>query len=223
VILPPLTTSRSTLDSDPLIQMFPRCLWADDSTRAALLAESPVIKDLLERLRDITESPADARREQQSDTSATLRPAVDLVPLAKWYESTAFIDLAFSGQDDKDYDYRCCRAFWLYFRAAAIRTRTLRRPGDPRADSASLAHDYAEMSEIMLQVKREDGMIILIGDLAFAEHCAYAACDLAEGTILMDDLAQRQLQRVKQMQQAVSQYPDRIRLRSRYGPFTGQP
>jgi hypothetical protein len=134
LILPPLTSSRRTLDSDPLIQMFPRCLWADDRTRAISLAESPVIKDLLERLQDIAELPAAARQEQRSDTSSVLRPAIDLISLANWYESTAEWNLAFASRNDKDYQEICCRAFWLYFRAATIRDTVLKRRNDPRAD-----------------------------------------------------------------------------------------
>jgi hypothetical protein len=89
----------------------------------------------------------------------------------------------------------------------------------PAPTGVSLAHDYTQMSEVMLQVKREDGKLIFIGDLAFAEYCARAARDLGEETILMGGLADRQLQRVKQLQQAISQHPNLISLRPHYGPF----
>ena len=52
-----LRVRYETIDNDNLIQMFPRCIWAD-SLHDKPLVGSPVIADLLERVRAIAALPS---------------------------------------------------------------------------------------------------------------------------------------------------------------------
>ena len=65
VVLPPLNSPFATLDSDPLIQMFPRCVWAD-TFHTTSFEDLPVVADLLQRMRDLTALP-DAERAPTDD------------------------------------------------------------------------------------------------------------------------------------------------------------
>src|SRR5204863_102494 len=67
LLLPPLRSYLAVIDSDPLIQMFPRCVWAD-SLHTDPLPDAPVVRDLIARMAAIA-ALADADRARLTDRS----------------------------------------------------------------------------------------------------------------------------------------------------------
>jgi hypothetical protein len=204
----------TTLDSDPLIQLFPRCVWAD-SPDIASPTDSPVIMDLLERLQVIANLPEDTRRQRRERADAIPPHDIDLIPLAEWYESAAGVSLTFAGGNDSALYY----AFWQLFRASSIRVHALMGGDRSPSNRFSLAQDHLRMSNAMLEAETDDDKWVLSGDLAFAEQCARSAYSLAEDNERLRILAEQQFNDVTRIQQAVVHEPERFILRPCYGPF----
>jgi hypothetical protein len=216
--LPPPDGPYPTIDSDPLIQLFPRYVWAD-SLHNAQLAASPVLKDLLERLQATAELPEAGLRERQRDETGTGPHDIDLIPLASWYESAARAKLMFTYPGDEDYDKTSYCIFWMLFRAASIRGQALLDGDDSAANKSALADDYIEMSDAMLEVEQQDDKFIVSGDLTLAEQCARSAYTLAIDNKLIRSIAEQRYREAMQLREAIAQNPDRIILRPRYGQF----
>jgi hypothetical protein len=226
LILPPLDGIIETLDNDPLIQMFPRCVWADELHQAPL-AETPQIEDLLHRIRDLAALP-DAVRSQLTDPAAR-RAAhpVDPLALAIRLESRVMAQLALGAVEEPRERYY---AFWTLFRAAALRAAALRPAADATVDTVanktSFINDYLRMSELMLDYETDEDRVVLIGDLDFAEKLVSSAYNLTKSLDVTDWFrqhltgeAEAHWEKIQRVRQAVASQPDRFVVRPRYGPF----
>lgn len=214
VLLPSLHGLHGTLDSDPLIQLFPRCVWQDSLDRA-LPAQLPEFTDLMERLRAIAGLSEDARRQRMDRAGAIPPDTVNLIPLAESYESTADMSWTFAGDDDSALYY----GFWRLFRAASIRELALKSGDRSPGNRLSLAQDYLRMSDGMLEAETDDDKWILSGDVAFAEQCARSAYTLAEESERLRNAAEQRFNDVLRLKEAIVREPQRFILRPRYGPF----
>jgi hypothetical protein len=217
LLLPPLRSPLAVIDSDPLIQMFPRCVWAD-SLHTHPLPDASVVRDLIARMAAIAALP-DADRALLTDRST--RDAafpIDLRPIAEDYESTAMLDSVYQDHDDRVRYY----GFWRLFRAASI-LGCLMVDGDDSYETRSrLSGMCVQMSVIMLDNERDGDLVVLVGDLTFGEQCAQSAVALirdGEGSNYFRKRAEDQLRTVREVRAAVAANPDRFVLRPRYGPF----
>jgi hypothetical protein len=139
LVLPPLHSYLATVDSDSLIQLFPRCVWAD-SLHRELFTDSPAVADLLERIRAIAHLPVETRR-TLSDLSARDKAyPVDLMPVAQHLETEAEVGLVFNQEDEATRYY----AFWQMYRASAIRGVRYRQGDKSTSNCWKLAHCYRD-------------------------------------------------------------------------------
>jgi tetratricopeptide (TPR) repeat protein len=220
VLLPPLKTYLAVIDSDPVIQAFPRAVWMDQFHTQPLI-ESPVVSDLVDRMKRIAALP-DAERQRLVEPAARDKAhPIDLLPIARHYEIDARWQSMRQNEDDRIRYY----GFWELFRAASIRGHLMQNGDDSFTNRSSLSSVYVEMSAIMLDHERDGDKIVLVGDLTFAEKCAQSACALIrddDGPVALDyfrPLAEKQLQQVREVRAAVESDPGRFVLRPRYGPF----
>jgi hypothetical protein len=220
VILPPQDSPLALLDKDPLVQMFPRCLWADSLHNEAL-ADVPVLKDLLARIDALARLPDDERRRLTDRAARDQACAIDLRPVADAYENDArWSTLA----HDKDPRLRYY-AFWQLFRAASIRGALMMKGDDSFDNRSHLSSAYRDMSVIMLDTEPEEDRIVLLGDLTFAEQCAQSAYRLirdSDGELAILGLrnaAEAQWRNVMAVRDAVERQPERFVRRPLYGPF----
>jgi hypothetical protein len=216
LVLPPVDGNIEIVDSDPLIQMFPRCVWAN-AFHTRPLIDQYAITDLVSRIREILELPESERRDLVDQGTVDERYQVSLMPLAKAYENNVTIDLAFRDQDDEKVRYE---AFWKLFRACSIRGVAWSKGDHSEGNLLAMADNYVHMSTAMLEARVEDGRAVILGDMAFAEQCAVSACALlADQPALLREVAQRQMADVQRLRHAMETDPDRFLLRPRYGPF----
>src|SRR6185295_8065562 len=145
LVLPPFRSCLQTIDSDLLIQMFPRCIWAD-ALHTRPLAESPAIADLLARIRAIAAVPIETRRALKPRSARDAAHPINLMPLAEHLEREVQLASVFD-QDDEATRYY---AFWRLFRASAIRGLRFRQGDTSASNRRSLARCYLEMSKVML-------------------------------------------------------------------------
>ena len=216
LVLPPLDGPYGVIDSDPVVQMFPRCVWAS-AFHTKPLIEQNVIKDLVARIRTILELPEDVRRNLVARGVIDDEYPVTLMPLAKLYENDVLVELTFGDQDDERMRYN---AFWKLFRANSIRMTAWLTGDRSQENRFHMGQDYLHMSAAMLEMQEEEGLIVVRGDLVFAEQCARSAYVLlADEAELVRAEAERQLAEVQNVRRAVKTHPDRFALRPRYGPF----
>jgi hypothetical protein len=217
LVLPPLDGPYGVIDSDPVVQMFPRCVWAS-AFHTKPLIEQDVIKDLVARIRAILELPEDVRRDLVDREAIDDEYPVTLMPLAKLYENDVLVELTFGDQDDERIRYN---AFWKLFRANSIRMIAWLGGDRSEENRFHMGEDYLRMSAATLEMEEEEGLIVVRGDLVFAEQCARSAYALlADEPDLVRAEAERQLAKVQNVQRAMKTHPDRFVLRPRYGPFT---
>jgi hypothetical protein len=221
LLLPPMKSYLPVLDSDPLIQMFPRCIWMD-SFHTEALADSPVIKDLLTRMAEIAALPEEDRRRFIAPAARDEAYPVDLLPLALHYRN----DVAWSSQWQDEDDRVRYYGFWKLFRAASILGARMMKGDDSFDNRSALSSAYVQMSAIQLDHERDGDKVVLIGDLTFAEQCARSALALiresdGEGLVAhyFRGQAEKQLHGVLEVRGAVKAHPDRFVMRPRYGPF----
>src|SRR5262249_55261766 len=146
-------------DNDELIQMFPRCVWADAMHRTPITA-APVIVDLMERVRALAGLPAEKRRRLVDRDARDAAYPIDLVQVAIQLERDAEMGSIFHG-DDKNTRYY---SFWKMFRAAGIRGVRYMKGDRTTENRMKLAKLYLEMSNIMLDHSQEGDRFILQGD-----------------------------------------------------------
>ena len=204
------------MDSDPIIQMFPRCVWANEF-HTSPLADRPAITDLITRARAIRELDEPERRDLVELGTVDQRFPVSLMPLAKAYENDVAIDLIFRDQEDPKTRYE---AFWKLFRATSIRWVAWQQGDQSAGNLLKIADNSVKMSAAMLETQTENGQTVVLGDLAFAEQCAETACTLlANPPDLLLEQAERQLADIQRVRRVIAAHPDRFVLRPRYGPF----
>jgi hypothetical protein len=222
LLLPPLRGYLETIDSDGLVQMFPRCLWAD-ALHTEPLAQSPVIADLLARIRAIAAAPIETRRALKPRSRRDAAYPIDLMPLAEHLEREVRLASVFDRGDETTRYY----AFWRLFRASAIRGLRFQEGDTSASNRRSLAHAYLEMSKVMLDHTAEGDKVLLQGDPADARKLVQSAFGLIE-PLGDHDLAARALrgeaetrwEELLELQQIVERHPDRFEIRPRYGPLT---
>jgi hypothetical protein len=221
VVLPPLDSPVDLIDNDTLLQMFPRCVWADAFHTESLTA-SPVITDLLERIAAIARLPIEERRALRSTTARDQAFPIDLVHVAEHYEREAGLESIFGGGDDARTRYY---AFWQYFRAAAIRAVQYQRGDQSTTTRCQMARSYLEMSKLMLDHSAEGDKFILQGDPAEAQMLVGSAHGLLEG--LENDLwadalrseAEAIWKQLVQLKAVMANNRERFEIRARYGPL----
>ncbi len=219
LLLPPLQSPLAVIDNDPLVQMFPRCIWAD-SLHNESIVDSFVIQDLLDRLRRIASLP-EADRARLVDVR--LRNAaypIDLLPIAQRYETEAEIGSRYQEQDERLRYY----GFWQSFRAAAIRGLALAKGDVSPTNRRALYWSYLRMSATMLASEKREGKFVLVGDLAFAEQCIESALAMVRPGDPEEEhyegLASKALESVLALRRAVEADSDRFIVLPRFGPFT---
>jgi hypothetical protein len=221
LVLPPPEGSLATIDNDGIVQMFPRCVWADSLHEVSFVA-SPVITDLLERLRGMAQLPAEARRALRNPRARDEAFPIDLGHVAEYLESQAQLGSVFGGDDARTRYY----AFWQMFRAAAIRALDYQRGDRSVTTRCRLAHSYLEMSKLMLDHSTQGDKFILQGDPAEAQLLVRSAYGLLRD--IKDDLwaealraqAEHQDEELLRVEQVMKDNPDRFEIRARYGPLT---
>jgi hypothetical protein len=220
LVLPPLQGALEVIDSDPLIQMFPRCVWAD-TLHTEPIVDAPVMADLIARIETITALPEEERRRLADRALRDERFPVDLRQIAESYEFSAAMDSQWQDEDERVRYY----GFWRLFRAASIRGARMLQGDDSFENRSKLNGSYVQMSAILLDFTREGDRIVLIGDLTMAEQCAESAVHLireSDGPLAGHFFRERAVQQwedVRKLRQAVEAQPERFILRPRYGPF----
>jgi hypothetical protein len=220
LVLPPLDSPLATIDNDGLIQLFPRCIWAD-SLHHTPMTESPVIQDLMHRVRSIASLPDEQRRRLRNQPTRDKAYPVDLLAVAQHFESEAKLASVFGTADNRTRYY----AFWQMFRAAGIRGVRHQQGDRSKQNRAGLAYSQLEMSKILLDHTTEDERVILQGDPAEAELLLKSAYALV-GNDPEDQVARHILTQVEanwetlqKLQQVMQSNPDRFEIRQRYGPL----
>ncbi|HEX7335338.1 MAG TPA: hypothetical protein VF290_27850 [Pyrinomonadaceae bacterium] len=220
LLLPPFNSYLSTIDNDSLIQMFPRCIWAD-SLHHEHFTDSPVIKDLLERIRVIARLPLETRRTLRDLAMRDKAYPIDLIPIAQHFETTARLGSVFNEKDETTRYY----AFWQMFRAVGIRGVRYNEGDKSSTNRCEWAHSYLEMSKIMCDHSKEGEKVILQGDPAEAQLLVQSAYGLIQD--LEDDMlvrvlraeAEEQWESLLRLEQVMKEKPDRFEIRPRYGPL----
>jgi hypothetical protein len=225
LVLPPLHSPFEVVDSDPVVQLFPRCVWADDFHDSNFV-DSPVVADLVERLARIA-ALTEVRRTGDTATPGDAEfPPVELHRIIPALEARGEImGLYLSGALTAPNDYDEYYDFWSVFRAASLRTVDLAN-GDRSLDNRSrLIRDYLRMGQAMLRLDPEGQTVTVTGDPNFAEQCAQSAYALIEDDdpywvrSLRPD-AEKLFASALQIQAAIEQRPDVVKTQPRYGPFT---
>ncbi len=219
LLLPPLKSFLAVIDSDPLVQMFPRCIWMD-SFHGESLTASPVVRDLITRMSQIAALPDGDRRRLTDRAARDEAYPIDLLPIAERYESSAMWSSQWQDEDDRVRYY----GFWKLFRAGSIRGVRMLRGDDSFDNRVKLSSAYVQMSAILLDHERDGDKFVLIGDLTFAEQCAQSARALIResdgpAAFYFREQAEKQLQSVLRIRGVVEAQPDRFVRRPRYGPF----
>jgi len=218
LVLPPLRSPFAVLDSDPLVQMFPRCIWAD-SLHTESVTDPYVMKDLLARITAIASLPDEKRRRLVDPAQRDKAFPIDLRAVASAYELEARMGSMRQDEDDRIRYY----GFWQLFRATSIRMIAMVRGDDSFANRLGLHEGWLQMSAIQLDHEAEGERFVLVGDFLFAEQCAQSAYNIIRaGDMAGDALRERALEQwnsVRRLRAAVDTEPERFILRPRYGPF----
>jgi hypothetical protein len=220
LVLPPQNGPFPLIDKDSSIQMFPRCIWAD-ALHQEPISKSPVVVDLLERIRAIVRLPVETRRTLIDPPARDKAYPVDLTSVAEYLETQAELGAVFNHEDETTR----YSAFWQTFRAAAI--RAVRYIGGDRSfdNCSKLVRSYIEMSKIMMDFSTEGDKFILQGDPAEAKvliRSAYGLLQDFEDDLLVRLLraeAETQWVHLVKLEQDLRDNANRFELRPRYGPL----
>jgi len=206
-----------------LIQMFPRCIWAD-SLHREYFSDSPMVADLLDRIRQLARVPIETRRTLRESTARDQAFPIDLLPIAEHLESqatTASILDQFNNSDESTRYY----AFWQMFRASTIRGIRYNQGDKSDYNRSKLAQSYLEMSKIMLDHSTEDDRFILQGDPADAKLLVQSAYgligDASDDPVarILRGQAEDQWENLLKLEEVVRQNQHRFEIRPRYGPL----
>jgi tetratricopeptide (TPR) repeat protein len=218
LVLPPLRSPFAVIDSDSLVQMFPRCIWAD-SLHTEAVTDAYVMKDLLARIEGIVSLPDEERRQLVDPALRDEAFPIDLAAVAKAYELEARLGSMADDEDDRLRYY----GFWQLFRAASIRGVLMERGDDSFANRLGLYEGWLQMSAIQLDHETEGEQFVLVGDLSFAEQCAQSAHNIIRDDDMtgaaLRERALNQWDTARRLRATVDAEPERFILRPRYGPF----
>lgn len=218
LLLPPPRSGLGLIDNDPIIQMFVRCVWANELHTGAI-NEHLVMKDLLQRIGTIGALPVGERRKLRDPIARTKAFPIDMRLLAKQMAMRAALRSQFV-DDDASGDLRW-EVFWYLFRAASILGWLYANGKADHSDEANLADHMRAMSELMLHARQENGRLLFDGDLQFAEDSAETAYALLARANIPElvEIGARQLEQVRKVRAAVAAQPERFALQPRFGPF----
>lgn len=221
LVLPPQHSYLRMIDNDSLIQMFPRCVWAD-ALHYESLTSSPLVADLLERIHAIARLPVETRRTFSELSARDKAYPVDLLAVAQHLETEAELGSVVFNQEDQARRYY---AFWQMFRASAIRGVKYKQGDRSASNRCKLAHSYIEMSNIMLDHSKEGDRFILHGDPTEAKMLVQSAYELlleADDDLSVRALraqAEDQWETLLKVEQAMKEDPMRWGTRLLYGPL----
>lgn len=222
LVIPPHGAIVATIDDDPLIQMFPRCVWAN-VFHDELLAEQPQVKDLVERMARIAALPLAERRTLTDPVARDAAFPIDLLSLAGSLERATVPPFSYAKEDLPLLRHE---AFWNYFRAAALRGVAFQRGDKSAANRLALAMDSMEMARWMISADTEDERYILLGEIADAEKLARSAhallrADGVDSKNLFKPQVERLWDDIQRVKAAMAAQPERFVARPVFGPLAG--
>lgn len=222
LLLPPQSGQVTLIDNDPLVQQFPRCVWAD-RFHTQSLTELPQVADLVDRMARIASCPESYRCGLAKPLTREAAFPVSILPLAEEMEREARLSLQ---RNEVDLPRVRHEAFWNLFRAASLRGVALQRGDDSADNRIQLSSDQVDMSGLMLAFEKEDERFVLLGDLDTAERLAASAWALLDLPGLDRDgyfrrRAERQWQNVQRVKSAIAAAPERVSMRTVFGPLAG--
>ncbi|HYC89538.1 MAG TPA: hypothetical protein VEO54_10040 [Thermoanaerobaculia bacterium] len=100
LVLPPLHSHLDVIDSDSLLQMFPRVIWAD-TLHTESLTDAFVLKDLLARIDAIAALPDEERRRLIDPVLRDEAFPIDLESIAQAYELQTRMEAMQQDGDDR--------------------------------------------------------------------------------------------------------------------------
>jgi tetratricopeptide (TPR) repeat protein len=209
LILPPPNSPLETIDDDEQIQNFPRCIWANEFFTTNLL-DSFVISDLLERIKDIAELNKQERIKLIDGRERLLRYPITYKGIAEGYISEAKmteIEELFGSSSNKNEDVEWYYKFWNYFRALSIFSlHFISAEQDKKKNFGNSMLDcYLKIGDLMLKGKKEEGIIVIQGDIKFARECAISACTLASKyNMSFLRMAEKLLNDIDQVEKAIA-------------------
>jgi hypothetical protein len=216
LILPPPNSFLKTIDDEELVQMFPRCIWANEFHKKNLF-DSFVIADLLERIKKIGRLSKEKRMRLLNNVDRLSRYPITYRGVVEGYMNNALMaelsDL--NDEDEEGWHYR----FWSYFRASSILgLQLLRQQVTLREIIIDLVDCFLKMTYLMLWSKEDQGIIVVRGDLEFARKCAISAYNLAlkdkVASSVYLKIASKLLSEIDQLEGIIATNTDRVIVRS---------
>ena len=216
LVLPPLRSLIAPVDNDPLIQMFPFCVWADEFHTHQFF-DLPVTKPMLKRLQALAALPPESLRALATPQARAAFMPLDFEAIAR--DLTREMRMSLS--DDESTHYY---SFWTLFRAAALRSVLLAKGEATDEVLFSLASNQLEMSTAMLNFEDKDDKITFKGVIENGEQMAISAWTLfsASNNVFATEMAERAAERIadyQKIRRAVTETPERFRIAPIYGPF----
>jgi hypothetical protein len=219
LVLPPLQSYFAPVDNDPLIQMFPLCVWADE-LHTRHFFDLAVTRPMLERLQALAALRLEDLRELTTPKTRAAFMPVDYEAVARELTRDMQFALTFKADDDRTHYY----SFWNLFRAAALRSVLFTR-GEVADDVVfGLASNQLEMSAAMLNFEEKDDRVTFKGDLDNGEQMAISARALFKTlnhpfAAPMAEAAEGRIADYQNVRTAVAKTPERFRIAPIYGPF----
>ena len=219
LVLPPLRSYLEPVDNNPVIHLFPLCVWADELHRQSFF-ELPTTRPMLERLHALADLPSEEARALITPQARAAFMPLDLEAIAAELTRRAQLALAFEAEDDATRYY----AFWNIFRAAALRAMLFVQGQATDEVMYGLASNQLDMSTAMLDHAEEGGRITFKGDLENGEQMAISARTLFEMcddfiAAAMAEAAQRRIDEYRSVRAAIAKAPEHFRIAPIYGPF----
>ena len=222
LVLPPLRSPFPTVDNDPLVQMFPFCVWADQ-LHTDQLFDLPIIKPMVERLHALTTLPPEELRALAAPEARAAFMPVNIEAIARELTRETRLALTFSTDDDRTHYY----SFWNLFRAAALRSLLVAKGVATDELLFDLASNQLEMSAAMLNYEVKDDKITFKGDLENGEQMAISARTIFKMlnngfAALMAKTAEERIAEFQSVRRAVAETKERFRIAPIYGPFASR-
>jgi hypothetical protein len=219
LVLPPLLSPIALVDNDPLVQMFPFCVWAD-AFHTHQFFDLPVTKPMLKRLNKLAALPPEDLRALTTPQAREAFMPLDLEAIARDLTHEAQMGLAFNADDERTHYY----SFWSLFRAAALRAVLFAKGEATDEVLFGLASNQLEMSTAMLNFEDKYDKITFKGDLENGEQMAISARTLfnMSKNVFGSEMAEAAEERIANYQRlgrALAEAPQRFRIAPIYGPF----
>jgi hypothetical protein len=222
LVLPPLRSPYATVDNDPLIHMFPFCVWADE-LHTRHFFDLPIIKPMVERLHALTSLPPEELRALAAPEARAAFMPLNLEAIAEQLTQEMRLAMAFNADDNRTHYY----SFWNLFRAAALRFMLVAKGDATDEVLFGLASNLLEMSAAMLDHEVKEDKITFKGDLENGEQMAISARTILK--MLNNDIAalmakttEERIAEFQSVRREVAETPERFRVAPIYGPFASR-